>query len=74
MARFAKGSRHTAHVPALNRDLELTVTSVAVLPDFATWRAARPGGTDLRTFEIRLKPTQPVKDLRPGMSVVFAAS
>lgn len=72
MARFAKGTRHTGHVPALKVDVEFTVSSVAVMPDFATWRAARPGGTDLRSFEVRLKPAQPVKDLRPGMSVVFA--
>ncbi len=73
MARFAKGSQHPGHVTALNRDLVFTVSAVAVMPDFATWRAARPGGTDLRTFEVRLKPAEPVKDLRPGMGVLFAA-
>ena len=43
------------------------------MPDFATWRAARPGGTDLRTFEVRLRPAIKVEGLRPGMSVVFPA-
>ena len=74
MGAFAVGSAHTGQVPALRRDVAFTVSSVAVLPDFATWRAARPGGTDLRTFEVRLRPTQPVPGLLPGMSVVFAAS
>jgi len=73
MADYAVGSRHTAEVPALRRSIELVVSSVGVLPDFATWRAARPGGTDLRTFEIRLRPVAPVAQLRPGMSVVFPA-
>lgn len=73
MAGFAVGSRHTAEVPALGKSIELKVSSVAVLPEFATWRAARPGGTDLRTFEIRLRPVTPVPGLRPGMSVVFPA-
>ncbi|MEG1116951.1 MAG: HlyD family efflux transporter periplasmic adaptor subunit, partial [Janthinobacterium sp.] len=71
MAAFAMGSTHTANVPALKQQLSFKVSSVAVLPDFATWRAARPGGTDLRTFEIRLRPAIKVDGLRPGMSVVF---
>lgn len=73
MAAYAADSRHTAQVPALQRAVEFSVSSVAVLPDFATWRAARPGGTDLRTFEIRLRPLAAVPGLRPGMGVVFPA-
>lgn len=71
MAAFAMGSTHTANVPALKQQLTFKVSSMAVMPDFATWRAARPGGTDLRTFEIRLRPAIRVEGLRPGMSVVF---
>jgi len=71
IAAFAMGSTHTANVPALKQQLTFKVSSVAVMPDFATWRAARPGGTDLRTFEIRLRPAIRVEGLRPGMSVVF---
>ena len=71
MAAFAMGSTHTANVPALKQQMTFQVSSVAVMPDFATWRAARPGGTDLRTFEIRLRPAIRVEGLRPGMSVVF---
>ena len=68
---FQPGSEHRAQVPALGQDLSLKVSSVAVMPDFATWRAARPGGTDWRTFEVRLRPARPPSGLRPGMSVVF---
>lgn len=74
MKAFTMGSLHTGHVPALGKDVSFKVSTIGVMPDFATWRAARPGGTDLRTFEIRLRPTQPVEGLRPGMSVVFAHS
>jgi HlyD family secretion protein len=70
---FQPGSEHRGQVPALAQDLKLKVSSVAVMPDFATWRAARPGGTDLRTFEVRLKPVAKTPGLRPGMSVVFPA-
>jgi len=72
MGAFTMGSTHAANVPALKQQISFKVSSIAVMPDFATWRAARPGGTDLRTFEIRLRPAIRVAGLRPGMSVVFA--
>ena len=38
---------------------------------YATWRATRATGEfDLRTFEVRAKPIQPVEGLRPGMSAI----
>ncbi len=71
MAAFAKGTVHRGTLLAFRREADFTVTAVAVLPDFATWRAARPGGADLHTFEIRLKPAARIDGLRPGMGVVF---
>ncbi len=70
-AAYAKDSVHRATIPALKASAQFRVTAVSALPAFATWRAARPGGTDLRTFEIRLRPTAPVPGLRPGMTIVF---
>lgn len=68
---YAKDSLHQATIPALKLTAQFKVSTVSALPAFATWRAARPGGTDLRTFEVRLRPTAPVPGLRPGMTVVF---
>ncbi|MGG7607316.1 HlyD family secretion protein [Massilia sp. BKSP1R2A-1] len=68
---FAQGTVHQAYIPALKTGASFKVETVSALPAFATWRAARPGGTDLRTFELRLRPTAPVPGLRPGMTVVF---
>jgi HlyD family secretion protein len=70
IARFAKDTEHSLRIPALNRSETFRVSAVAVLPEFATWKAAHPGGVDLRTFEIRLRPVQAIDGLRPGMSVV----
>ncbi|HJV84490.1 MAG TPA: biotin/lipoyl-binding protein [Noviherbaspirillum sp.] len=70
---YAVGTAHTGHVPALRADVPFTVSFVSAMPDFATWKAARPGGTDLRTFEVRLRPAKAVEGLRPGMSIVFPA-
>lgn len=68
---FTKDSLHQATIPALKTRAGFKVATLSALPAFATWRAARPGGTDLRTFEARLRPTAPVPGLRPGMTVVF---
>ena len=54
-----------------DRKVELQVSSIAVLGDFATWRAASASGEfDLRTFEVRARPSAPVTGLRPGMSAL----
>lgn len=68
---FAAGTTHEGTIPALKVKVPFKVSYVAALPAFATWRAARPGGTDLRTFEVRLRPAKAVAGLRPGMTVVF---
>jgi HlyD family secretion protein len=43
---------------------------IAAKGEYTGWRATRASGDfDLRTFEVRAYPTQPVSGLRPGMSV-----
>lgn len=67
------GENFTATVPALgNKEVTFQVTYIAPLGDFATWRATNNAGSyDLKTFEVRGQPTEPVPGLRPGMSVIF---
>ncbi len=68
---FKKGTTLTGIVPGLgNKKIKLTVTYIAVMPDFATWAPTKEKGEyDLKTFEVRLKPVQYFKDLRPGMTI-----
>ena len=70
--RFAIGSQFEGSIPALKQDkVTFKVTASSVLPDFATWRATRSDqGFDMRTFEIKSRPIQPVAGVRPGMSVL----
>ena len=70
--RFAIGSQFEGSIPALKQDkVTFKVTASSVLPDFATWRATRSDqGFDMRTFEIKARPLQPVAGVRPGMSVL----
>lgn len=77
LARFAPGQAFDATLPALAdgdknaRHARFKVFYNAVLPDFATWRATRGGaGFDVRTFEVRARPTEPIAGARPGMSVL----
>jgi HlyD family secretion protein len=71
LAGLKVGDRLDARIPALGREVELRVTTLAPLADFATWRStSASGGFDLKTFEVRAKPLAPVDGLRPGMSAV----
>ncbi|MEL7292725.1 MAG: efflux RND transporter periplasmic adaptor subunit [Pseudomonadota bacterium] len=71
LKHFAKGELINAYVPALEKSVELKVTHIAVMGDFATWRSTDASqGFDLRTFEVEARPTQPEQQLRMGMSLV----
>lgn len=65
------GSRFDVRVPALgDRVITLEVRVIGSKGEYTGWRATRASGDfDLRTFEIRAYPTQPIEGLRPGMSV-----
>ncbi|EKO3556163.1 biotin/lipoyl-binding protein [Vibrio metschnikovii] len=70
LRHFEQGSSFKAFLPALDKYVEFTVTHIAVMGDFATWRSTDTSqGFDLRTFEVEARPTQPIDGLRMGMSV-----
>jgi HlyD family secretion protein len=73
LAGVEMGDRLMVRVPALgNRRVNLTVYYIAPAGDFATWRATNAqGGFDLKTFEVRARPSDSVAGLRPGMSVML---
>lgn len=73
LAHVRKGDRVTLRVPGLNNQMiEAEVRYIAPLGDYATKRATRATGDfDLKTFEVRLYPIKPVKDLRQGMSALW---
>jgi HlyD family secretion protein len=72
LANLGLGTELTGRVPALGgREVRLKVDYLAALGAFATWRAtSASSGFDLKTFEVRARPVQPVEGLRPGMSVI----
>lgn len=68
------GSELTGEIPALkDKRARFKVSFMAPAGDYATWRATRQSsGFDIKGFEVRLTPREPVAGLRPGMSVLFA--
>jgi HlyD family secretion protein len=71
LPRFRKGAHLRGVVPGLgNKEIEVVVSYISVMPDFATWAPTKDKGEfDLKTFEVRLKPVKQNKDLRPGMTI-----
>jgi len=70
---LSAGRELVGRVPALDgRKLKFKVHTISAQGEFATWRATRQStGFDVRSFEVKLQPAEPVKELRPGMSVLF---
>ena len=64
------GDRFTVRMPALgDRTVSVEVRTIATRGEYAGWRATRATGDfDLRTFEVRAYPVEPLQGLRPGMS------
>ncbi|MFT5697814.1 MAG: HlyD family secretion protein [Desulforhopalus sp.] len=73
LADFTKGSEFTAAIPALgDASYTFKVDHVAVMGDFATWRATDGDkGFDMRTFEVEARPVEAIDGLRAGMSVII---
>lgn len=73
LKEFKQNKIFKAKIPALgDESYELKVTNIAVMGDFATWRATENGkGFDMKSFEVELRPIKPIKDLRVGMSVLL---
>ena len=74
--QFAIGQQFRGTIPALSTPdkpytKQFTVYASSMLSDFATWRPTNnDDGFDVRTFEIKARPSTPDARIRSGMSVV----
>lgn len=66
------GDGFDVSVPAMgDANIPVKVTMINAQGQYATWRATRATGDfDLRTFEVRASPVNPMPGLRPGMSAI----
>lgn len=72
LKRFKQGQKLMLTIPALEQEVEFSVSHISVMGEFATWRSTESGHDfDMRTFEVELRPSAPIADLRVGMSVLL---
>ncbi|MBY6019111.1 HlyD family secretion protein [Ferrimonas balearica] len=72
LSEFPNGAKVTLRIPALDASFPFEVAYRAVQGEFATWRATESGADfDMRTFEVELRPLQPIAGLRAGMTVLL---
>ena len=66
------GSEIEAYVPAFDKTMKMRVYYMNDLGSYAVWKATKANGRyDLKTFEVKARPTEVLEGLRPGMSVVI---
>ena len=66
------GSVGKAFVPAFNKEVEMKVYYLKDQGSYAVWKATKANGQyDLKTFEVKARPTEKFEGLRPGMSLII---
>ncbi|GIU36627.1 HlyD family secretion protein [Shewanella colwelliana] len=69
---FKVGDTVEVEIPALGETHGFTIAHISVMGNFATWRSTESGHDfDMRTFEMELRPTAPIADLRVGMTTLL---
>ena len=66
------GTEFTVFVPAFNKDIKMKVYYLKDQGSYAVWKATKANGQyDLKTFEVKARPTDSIEGLRPGMSLII---
>ena len=73
LGELKMGKTFKVKVPALNNQIvEVKVSYIKALASYATWKATKTTGQfDVKTFEVRARPTAKVENLRPGITALF---
>ena len=73
LTKIKNGTELNVKIPAVGKDtIKFRVNYISVMGNFATWRATKAKGDfDMKTFEVRAIPVEPINDLRAGMSALF---
>jgi HlyD family secretion protein len=73
LSTIKMGSTFNVKVPALgDKTVQVKVTYIKALASYATWKATKTTGQfDIKTFEVRARPTSKAEGLRPGMSALL---
>lgn len=66
------GYTFKAYCPAFDKEIEMKVYHIKDQGSFAVWKATKTNGQyDIKTFEVKARPSKPVEGLRPGMTLII---
>ncbi len=66
------GTELQVFIPALDKTIKAKVYYIRDKGNYATWRSTKSSGDwDMHTFEIKARPTEDIKNLRPGMTALL---
>lgn len=69
---LSEGTEIRVKIPALDVETTMKVFYIRDLGTYANWQATKSTGDfDARTFQVKARPKEKIKGLRPGMSVIF---
>ncbi len=73
---FKMNQTFKATIPALgNKEVTLKVFYMKDLGSYAAWKATKTTGQyDMKTFEVKARPTGKVEGLRAGMSAIYSST
>jgi HlyD family secretion protein len=75
LAQLPRGSVVRVKIPALKQQSLMRVYYVKDMGSYANWQATKATGDyDARTFEVKVRPEEPVEGLLPGMSVIYLST
>ncbi len=76
LSLFKMNQTFKATIPALgNKEVTLKVFYMKDLGSYAAWKATKTTGQyDMKTFEVKARPTGKVEGLRAGMSAIYTST
>ncbi|QDK38106.1 HlyD family secretion protein [Bdellovibrio sp. NC01] len=70
---FKKDQTVKVKIPALDKEYSMKITYISALGAFAKWKSTNEQGRfDLKTFELRARPSESIEGLRPGMTALVS--
>lgn len=71
LSGLKEGDEFTAFSPACGKDIRMKIYYIKDKGSYSTWKATHAAGHyDLKTFEVKARPTDTAEGLRPGMSLI----
>lgn len=72
LKNIKEGTKIKVKIPALDKEVTMTVYYIRDLGTYANWQATKSTGDyDARTFQIKASPEKKIENFRPGMSVIY---